>query len=128
MVFITLVQVYCMLFPLQTSGSYLLTVGQDLAGLFEAVFAALRIRLPLTSLWVHVQELAATEHGNLWLRHLGAWPVHLSHGQSLGRKGGEGGRRYRDKRGEEESIQTQWQITLCLKPIQDGYTTDNECT
>lgn len=32
------------------SGPYLLTVGQDFAGLFEAALAALRIRLPLARL------------------------------------------------------------------------------
>lgn len=42
------------LFPLQGSGPYLLTVGQDFAGLFEAALAALRIRLPLASLYIHV--------------------------------------------------------------------------
>lgn len=84
-----------MLFPLQASEPYLLTVGQDFARLFEAVLAALRIRLPLASLWVHVKELAATEHGNLRLYHLGARPVHLRHGQSLGRN--REGREERDR-------------------------------
>lgn len=101
MVFITLVQ------------AYLLTVGQDLTGLFEAVLATLRIRLPLACLWVHVQELAATEHGNLWLRHLGAWPIHLSHGQSLGRKGGEEG----ERRGERDYAQENRVNTASLKRI-----------
>lgn len=88
-------------FPLRRSDSYLLTVGLDSAGLLEAALAALRIRFPLAGLCVHVQELTATEHGNLWLCHLGAWPVHLSHGQSLESKRERGG----GKTDEEESIQ-----------------------
>ncbi|TNN62980.1 hypothetical protein EYF80_026789 [Liparis tanakae] len=39
-----------MLFPFRGSGPYLLTVGQDFSGLFEAALVALRIRLPLASL------------------------------------------------------------------------------
>lgn len=69
-----------------------------MAGLFEAALAALRIRFPLAGLCVHVQELTATEHGNLRLGHLGDWPVHLGHGQSLESKRGGG------KTDEEELI------------------------
>jgi hypothetical protein len=66
-------------------GSYLLAVGQDLVGLCEAALAALRVRLPLASLRVHVQQLTPTEHGNLRLGHQGPRSIHLSHGQGLER-------------------------------------------
>lgn len=91
-----LVSVY-ILFPLQGSGPYLLTVGQDFAGLFEAALAALRIRLPLASMYIHVKQLTATEHSNLWFSHLGAWPVHFGHGQSLEREG-KGGEEEKEER------------------------------
>lgn len=78
------------LFPLQGSRPYLLTVGQDFTGFFEATLASLRIWLPLASLKVHVQHLTATEHGNLGFCHLGAWSIHLRHGQSLENIGGWG--------------------------------------
>lgn len=71
---------------------YLLAEGQDFTWFLEAALAALRIRLPLARLHVHVQELAAAEHGDLRLRHLRARSIHFSQSQSLqstGRKDGE---------------------------------------
>lgn len=60
-------------------------------GVFEAALAALRIRRPLASLEIHVEQLTATEHGDLWLSQLGIWSVYLGHGESLqhGQDGGE---------------------------------------
>lgn len=70
-------------FPSETRKPYLLTVGQDFPGIFEATLSALRIQFPLATLQVHVQYLTATEHGDLWLCQLGTWFIHLSHWYSL---------------------------------------------
>lgn len=67
--------------------AYLLTVGEHFIGVFEAVLAALRVWLPLARLRVHVKQLTAAEHRNLWFCHLGAGPVYLAHRQGLEERG-----------------------------------------
>lgn len=71
---------WILLAPLDKSGSaYLLTVGQELTALCEAALAALRVWLPLSSLYVHVKEDTATVHGNLRLGLSRNRSIHLVH-------------------------------------------------
>lgn len=78
--------------PPPAPGPYLLTVGQDFIGVFEAALAALRIRLPPASLEIHVEHLTAAEHGDLWFGQLRIWSIYLGHGESL-QHGQDGGKR-----------------------------------
>lgn len=65
-------------------------------GVFEATLAALRIRLPLASLEIHVEHLTATEHSDLWLSHLRIWSIYLGHGESLQHEQ-DGGKRHKKR-------------------------------
>lgn len=76
--------------------AYLLTVGQDFIGVFEAALAALRIWLPPASLEIHMEHLMAAEHGDLWLGRLRFWTIYLGHGESL-QHGQDGGERHTQK-------------------------------
>lgn len=95
-------------------GPYLLTVGQDFIGVFEAALAALRIWLPPASLEVHVEHLTAAEHGDLWFGQLRIRSIFLGHGESL-QQGQDGGKRHTNRQVNKAEPSRREQI-ICEHP------------